>query len=294
MPLSFRINAIAPLTLAEALHDWSVYMGAFEGYYLYCDLDGTLFDDEKLVSAENRAAIESFVAQGGRFGVATGRAPSIIGAIERDLPVNAPCILLNGAGLYDLSEKRFLATHPVDRSLLEQVIDRIVEVRQDACVQIFTEGSIFETNPNQRDDPYSIMEQLPITKRPFEEIDETTLKLLISHTSPNLDAIHAEVMREDAFDRFSVFRTSDWYLEFVTSGVNKGTALEDVRARCGNVKKILAIGDYNNDLEMVSLADIGGAPSNAIDEVKAAAQIVLTADNNQSCVARFLEQALGI
>ena len=74
-------------------------MGAFSGYYLYCDLDGTLFDDDKNVSAENRAAIETFVREGGRFGVATGRAPSIIGAIERELPVNAPCILLNGAGL---------------------------------------------------------------------------------------------------------------------------------------------------------------------------------------------------
>ena len=78
-------------------------MGAFDGYYLYCDLDGTLFDDDKRVSLENRQAIERFVKEGGKFGVATGRAPSIIGTIERDLPVNAPCILLNGAGLYDLA-----------------------------------------------------------------------------------------------------------------------------------------------------------------------------------------------
>ena len=91
-----------------------------------------------------------------------------------------------------------------------------------------------------------------------------------------------------------MFRTADWYLEFVTAGVNKGTALEDVRARCGDVKKILAIGDYNNDLEMVALADIGGAPANAIDDVKAVADIVLSVSNNESCVAEFLNRALGI
>ena len=61
-------------------------MGAFEGYYLYSDLDGTLFDDDKRVSEANRLAIETFVREGGRFGVATGRAPKIIGTIERDLP----------------------------------------------------------------------------------------------------------------------------------------------------------------------------------------------------------------
>lgn len=269
-------------------------MGAFDGYYLYCDLDGTLFDDDKRVSFENRTAIETFVAEGGRFGVATGRAPSIIGTIERDLPVNAPCILLNGAGLYDLQQKRFLATHPLDRACMEAIANRILEVRENACEQVFTETSIFETNPLQRDDPQTVIEQLPVITTPMEEIREIALKLLIAHTSDNLDAIHTAVMEMDCIDRFSVFRTADWYLEFVTAGVHKGAALADVRARCGNVKKILAIGDYNNDLEMVQCADIGAAPANAIDEVKAVADIVLPQTNNESCVAAFLNRALGI
>ena len=269
-------------------------MGAFSGYYLYCDLDGTLFDDEKRVSPENRAAIETFVREGGRFGVATGRAPSIIGTIERDLPVNAPCILLNGAGLYDLSKKEFLAMHPVDRALMEHFARRVVEVRGNACVQVFSECSIFETNPNQRDDPHTISEGLPVTKIEMADIRESALKLLIAHTSENLDVIQTEILQEAGIDRFSVFRTADWYLEFVAAGVNKGTALENVRTRCLDCQTILAIGDYNNDLEMVSLADIGGAPANAIDEVKAVANVVLDTSNNQSCVAAFLRQTLGI
>ena len=65
-----------------------------------------------------------------------------------------------------------------------------------------------------------------------------------------------------------------------------------MRTRCGDVKKILAIGDYNNDLEMVRYADIGAVPANAIDVVKSAADIVLPADNNHHCVARFLESVL--
>ena len=269
-------------------------MGAFDGYYLYCDLDGTLFDDDKRVSDQNRTAIETFVREGGRFGVATGRVPSIIGEIERSLPVNAPCILLNGAGLYDLTQKRFLATHPIDRARMEQVASRVLAVRPNACVQVFTEQSIYEINPDQRDDPQTVIEHLPVVSIPMEQIHETALKLLIAHTSEHLDVIHAEIKRESYIDSFSVFRTADWYLEFVKAGVNKGTALEDVRARCGDVKKILAIGDYNNDLEMVALADIGGAPANAIEEVKTVADIVLSASNNESCVAEFLKRALGI
>jgi len=269
-------------------------MGAFEGYYLYSDLDGTLYDDDKHVSDANRLAIETFVREGGRFGIATGRAPKIISAIERDLPVNAPCILLNGAGLYDLSRGEYLAKHEVDRGIMERIVKHVLAVRPDACIQVFSGHEIYETNPNQRDDPYSVMERFPVTKLPLEDIPETALKLLVAHTAPNLDAIHEAVMEVEGIDQFSVFRTCDWYLEFVSKGVNKGIALEDTRARCKDVKTILAIGDFNNDLEMVTLADIGGAPANAIPEVKSAAEIVLDVDNNQSCVAHFLNQTLGI
>ena len=89
-----------------------------------------------------------------------------------------------------------------------------------------------------------------------------------------------------------MFQSSDVYLECVAKGVSKGTALSDVRARCENVQKILAVGDYENDLEMIRLADVGGAPGNAIEAVKRAADVVVAADNNHSAVARFLEQVL--
>ena len=269
-------------------------MGAFDGYYLYCDLDGTLFDDEKRVSLENRQAIERFVKEGGNFGVATGRVPSIIGTIERDLPVNAPCILLNGAGLYDLAAKQYLATHPIDPVLTARIIRRAVELSANVCPQIFNAIGIYETNPNQRDDPQTVIERMPVRSVSIDQVPQPFLKFLLAHTAADLDFLHEALESEGLFEGFTAFRSSDAYLEFVASGVNKGTALEDVRARCGDVKKILAIGDYNNDLQMVSLADIGGAPANAIDEVKAVADIVLTASNNESCVAEFLKQVLGI
>jgi Cof subfamily protein (haloacid dehalogenase superfamily) len=268
-------------------------MGAYDGYYLYCDLDGTLLNDEKQISNENSEAIRSFVERGGRFGVATGRVPGIIGAIERDLPVCAPCILFNGAGLYDLPKKRFLATRPLDRALSEQVAARVLEERSDACIQVFTDEGIFEINPNQRDDPQTIFERIQLASVPMESIEGPVLKILIAHTSPDIDSILRAIERESYFDQFSVFRSSDRYLEFVAAGVSKGTALEDIRTRCADVKKVLAIGDYHNDLDLVTLADIGGAPANAIREVKSAADIVLRADNNHSCVARFLEAALS-
>ncbi|MEA5047365.1 MAG: HAD-IIB family hydrolase [Eubacteriales bacterium] len=267
-------------------------MGSYEGYYLYCDLDGTLFDDEKRISAANRAAISFFVRQGGSFGVATGRTPPIIGTVEHELPVNAPCILFNGAGLYDLGNRQYLALHPVDPDRTALVTSRAIELVEDACAQIFTAANIYELNPRQRDDPQTVLERMPVIRASVSQIPRPFLKFILTHEKETMDFLEQTLRREGLLEGFSVFRSSDVYLEFVAPAVNKGTALEDVRLRCSNVKKILAIGDFNNDIEMISSADIGGAPANAVPEVKYAANIVLPFDNNHDCVARFLETAL--
>ncbi|HWQ05706.1 MAG TPA: HAD-IIB family hydrolase [Feifaniaceae bacterium] len=267
-------------------------MGDCDGIYLYCDLDGTLLNDDKRVSADDAAAIADFVSRGGRFGVATGRVPGIIGEIERELPVNAPCILYNGAGLYDLSQKRFLAMHPVDRKACAQIAQKALHLYEDICIQIFTDSAIYEINANQRDDPQTLVERIPTVKCPLEEVPDIFLKFILSLDPVRLCELIQKLDLSKMPESLSSFQSSSVYLEFVSKGVCKGTALGDVRARCENVQKILAVGDYENDLEMIALADIGAAPSNAIEAVKRAADIVLPVDNNHSAVARFLKQVL--
>ncbi len=265
-------------------------MGNCEGIYLYCDLDGTLLNDEKRVSAEDSAAIAEFVARGGRFGVATGRVPGIIGQIERELPVNAPCILYNGAGLYDLTQKRFLAMHPVDRKACARIAQKAMQWYPDLCVQIFTDSAIYEVNPGQRDDPQTLFERIPVVKCPMGEVPDIFLKFILSLDPTRLGGLIERMDLPHLNENLSAFQSSDVYLEFVSKGVCKGMALGDVRTRCENVQKIYAVGDYENDLEMIALADIGAAPSNAIEAVKRVADIVLPVDNNHSAVAKFLEQ----
>ena len=43
---------------------------------LFTDLDGTLLNSRRQVSDENLAALARFTAEGGLFGISTGRAPS--------------------------------------------------------------------------------------------------------------------------------------------------------------------------------------------------------------------------
>ena len=49
-------------------------MGKFDGVLLVSDFDDTLYDSHCQVPRRNLEALDRFLAQGGRFTVATGRA----------------------------------------------------------------------------------------------------------------------------------------------------------------------------------------------------------------------------
>jgi len=51
----------------------------------------------------------------------------------------------------------------------------------------------------------------------------------------------------------------------------------------------VAMGDYNNDVEMIAFADLGVAVANALPEVKKSADLVLKATNNGNTVSEVVE-----
>ena len=94
-------------------------MRKFNGLLLVSDFDNSLvYTEEALqkcvdmppVSDENRAAIEYFMANGGIFSVATGRAKPAFETVVDGIPMNGPTVLFNGAAIYDFPQKKYLVT----------------------------------------------------------------------------------------------------------------------------------------------------------------------------------------
>ncbi len=81
-------------------------MKKFEGMILACDMDGTLLDNNRQISTRNQQALCYFTQEGGRFSLATGRAPQAIERYIPQLPFNAPYSLLNGSLILDETASR--------------------------------------------------------------------------------------------------------------------------------------------------------------------------------------------
>ena len=78
-------------------------MGRFDGVLLASDFDNTLIYTEEALrsgvpvpplSLRNREALEWFMAEGGRFAVATGRALAAFVNYADGVPMNAPAVVL--------------------------------------------------------------------------------------------------------------------------------------------------------------------------------------------------------
>ena len=92
-------------------------MGKFTGVLLASDFDNTLIHTEPALrtgapipplSDRNRKALEYFMAEGGRFAVATGRALAAFMRYVDVVPMNTPGIVCNGAALYDFDTNEYL------------------------------------------------------------------------------------------------------------------------------------------------------------------------------------------
>ena len=110
-------------------------MKKFDGLLLGCDMDGTLLDSRKQISAKNQEAIWYFVKNGGCFSLATGRAPRAIDIYRSLLPFNAPYTHLNGSLIMDSSQNIIWCAGMPQKTV--ELMDAALSNFSQLCCEIF-------------------------------------------------------------------------------------------------------------------------------------------------------------
>lgn len=261
-------------------------MGMFDGYLLVSDFDGTLIDDQKRISPDNIRAIESFIAQGGRFLGATGRTELNVRPYTAGIALSSPWILYNGAAIYDWQSGAFLYKAPLDRRLSEAFVHEVIRRFPRINVQVFAGGPFFQVNRGALPDWLAVEEGQHYADKPIDEVADAWLKVLFCSDFPaELEAIEALLAGDPLSAQVHDVRSGLRYFELTARGVSKGSALAHLRTLLQPPPRhVVAIGDYLNDIELLQEADTSAAPESAMPEVKKHAQII-TACHTRSAVA---------
>ena len=245
----------------------------YDDILLISDLDGTLIPRYEMISEENVRAINAFTAAGGAFAAATGRTPGSALPYLDGITVNAPSIFFNGAMLKDLSKNQVLETRTLVGDLWRTFAARVLYQFPRACVEVYTEEHCHILSPEANDDPRLTDEFYNVNHTNLQTVErETWLKFFICDAPINLSFVE-RLAQELGIDQCSTsFYSEENYLEFVPPGTSKGAMAEVLKAIPAYVgRRIIACGDYENDVELLRMADIGIAPEDASEAAKVAA-----------------------
>ena len=270
-------------------------MGRFDNVLLVSDFDNTLiYTEESLLKGipipplpeRNRAALERFMAEGGRFTVATGRALAAFVKYAPLVPMNAPAVVCNGAAIYDFEKGEYLETAMLDgqaRQRGQAVLDRF----PDAAVEAYhIDNVIHAVHPNEITRHHEHLTKVGVTEAPsLLDVPLPLGKLLFEADHETLLKIRDFLTDRGWGGDYELIFSGQSLLEMTAKGANKGGMVRRLAELLGIPREhVYCVGDEANDLPMLQWAAEGFAPANCIPAVR---------DSGATLVSHALDGALA-
>lgn len=254
-------------------------MGKFDGVLLASDFDNTLIYTEAALrsgqpvpdlSPRNREALEYFMGEGGRFAVATGRALAAFRHYADKVPVNAPCVVCNGAAIYDFAKQKYLDYALLDetaRQRGQEVLDRFPEVAVEAY---HIDNVIHGVRPNEITHQHEHITKVAVTEAPsLLDVPLPLGKLLFEAEHEVLERVQQTLVQEGWDQDYELIFSGKTLLEMTAKGANKGGMVRRLAKLLDiSMDHVYCAGDEANDISMLTAGAMGFAPANCIQAVR--------------------------
>ncbi len=267
------------------------------------DMDGTLLDSSLKISEENQKMIKEACAQGVEVVISTGR-PYI--GIPTELLAGLGvkyAITSNGAALYKLPEKECLFEDCIPLDEFLPIARKIQSC--DVFFHVFINGiSYFEEGKR------SVVDKMKLSDThkkffhnsgyPVEDIvafieeQNVDIEKAGANFYPLSEDIYKDYDELEAYLRNHPSLTTVCggfhNLEFAHKGLSKATGLKFLADYLHiSMEEVMAVGDSENDIDIIEAAGIGVAMENAEPIVKEACDFV-TLSNDEDGVAYAIRQ----
>ena len=262
------------------------------------DIDGTFAGKRGKMVEANYEAVQRFAQMGGVFTFATGRAPVHLGEpILRAAPyVGCHVVTANGMCLYDLQSRRVVEEHFLNSDRMVEATVRLLAQYPDLGVRLAAQEGIVV---NDLDNPYLRAESgAAFDGRVVMPTDDWrglhVYKFVLRADVQTLTQVKQFLLDEYA-ECFAPNLSASSLLDIQAHGRSKATMLCELRDRLsgqrGKQMLLIAVGDEENDIEMLRAADVAVCPANAREAVKAICKYCLC-HHNYGVIADLLQVLL--
>lgn len=256
-------------------------------YIIGIDLDGTLLNEEKVISAYNKSILKQLQNEGHKIVIATGR--SYVGAIEyhKELGLDTPLVTLNGAVTFHLDGNKdaVLMNNDLVRKMYGDLKHLFISVLVNGIDKVYGENTNLELEKLFNGANCDKMYDLDINK-----IDEIVNMIVIINEENRM--IFENYFSDLSIKpRFWLTNNGISFYDLHVRSVSKASALQNLLNHYSLTEEhLITLGDAANDLEMIKLAKNGVAMKNGIAALKNEAKHITDNDNENDGVGLFLEK----
>lgn len=253
--------------------------------YIFCDMDGTLLNSKSQISLATAEALKEASSRGVKVVIATGKTrPAVLNIFKmvnlagKDGIVSelSPGVFVQGLLVYGRQGREIFRRNldpTVCREALVYSLEHkipIIAFTEDRCLTLF-EHQLVESLHTVYHEPKA--EIIPSVEQLLTGVE--IQKLIFLDTAEGVASTLRPYWAEATADRASVVQAVPDMLEIVPPGTSKGSGVRILLDHLGATPdEVMAIGDGENDVEMLQLASLGVALSNGSEKAKAVANVI--------------------
>lgn len=234
----------------------------------FFDIDGTIYDHSLPgIHQSTIKCIQQLRQQGIKIYFCTGRSLSLLIELGVDDLIEVDGYVTNNGAFVFNKEKKCLASFPIDDSKKTEIMDLIT--REKFCIHVIEEKEDYLINEA---DAYclNVYQELHILTPIVKKYSEKKIYQGILFWNQNLVKKY-----ESLLSGLSIHRFHEHAIDIFAPSVNKAKGMEVVLNNLGfTPDETIAIGDGNNDIEMIQYAGLGIAMGNGNAELKKHAKYV--------------------
>ncbi len=260
---------------------------------LVLDIDGTLTNSKKEITAATKQAIQDLMKQGQKVILASGRPTPGMRRYERELELErygGYLLSFNGAKIVDCYTGEIIYQKLLP---LTYVPGLYRFARTNGCGLITYLGNdVISALPADR---YVELEAringLPIKEvGNFPEFVDFDINKCLMTAEPEKAEVFEEQLRKQYGNSVSIYRSEPYFIEIMPQNVNKAASLDKILPILGvDRKNTVCCGDGFNDISMIEYAGVGVAMGNAQQAVREAADYV-TATNDEDGLIQVIRK----
>lgn len=263
--------------------------------------DGALYDEKEGITPYVLFELNQLIHDGMPFTIATERTPASLVSDLKNVELQLPVIAMDGAVLYDVKDKRYLATNGLDRKLADAICAHADKkgyhyfrnvVWENVLLIYYNDFKDFKSEAEKQ--TYLSNRRSPYRNYVNGEVPENgiVVYILLVLKDAEADTLEAELRAMDTKNELLFLRdkseTPEEYchLKIYHKNATKEYMLHRLIEEIPQ-KKYVAFGSNKNDVSMLAAADLSFATADAVPEAVVAANQQLKGYGGDSIVRKI-------